>query len=648
MSKIRCTKCPGYLTIFEGEFLHGWQTQFYIKCSRCHHLLAEFPSSKPMDLPETSKYVNVPLPKQGLNEVTMRSVLSVHCSGFSWRDLHKFATIFDMPPPFERMPEKYLNKIEETVNKAAELSMQGATDELHFRTDSIPSPIPNCIVATVSFDSSWKTRGFYSNVGFGSAISATNKKVLDYVLFNRTCDKCKRWTTERIEEHPEDHKKWYNTHEQHCKKNYSGTSQSMEPEAAKLIWGRSIAKRKLCYTTFIGDGDSKAYNEITLMKPYDPITVQKEECITHVAKRLKKNLCTIKNNTANKTYVQCRLSEPKADHVSSNYSTFVIQNRGKSPATLSKGLHILLDHLCGEHYNCPKDTWCRWQKPSAEPPPSKTHINKPQEQAKVREEFETYASEDFCRHITLALTQNANESLHNVIWNFCPKTKFISPQSIHISTAIAVSIFNEGELCLYRFMSELNLNPTPLAFRSFCRREQVRQISRSYFKKANIRRRGRRLRLSKQRRETGLLKKQGKSYESSSFGAETFITPSKPQRIRGQRRPRRSATSRATTSRGKGMKRRLIPTRDSDESDKPEPIISDSDFSHSDKEVDDTTKDICGICNQSHPPLQRALISKLARIKWLLCAECGRTYHQRCTELDRGADVSSYICFNCI
>ena len=209
VTKIRCMHCySGHISLFESEFVHGWQTEFYLKCSHCKELFAQFPSSKPMDIPETSQYVNVSLPKQGLNEVTMRSVLYVHCSGFSWRDIHKFATIFDMPPPLEHMPTTYLNKIEHTVKNAAEASMQGAADELHLRVDATPSPIPNCITTAVSYDSSWKTRGFYSNVGFGSAISASTKKVLDYVLLNRTCEKCNRWPIDRRNEHPEDYLKW--------------------------------------------------------------------------------------------------------------------------------------------------------------------------------------------------------------------------------------------------------------------------------------------------------------------------------------------------------------------------------------------------------------------------------------------------------
>ena len=71
MAKIRCTFCSiGYLSLFESECLHGWQTEFYLKCSSCQHLFAEFPSSKPMGMPKTSQFVNVQLPKQGLNEVT--------------------------------------------------------------------------------------------------------------------------------------------------------------------------------------------------------------------------------------------------------------------------------------------------------------------------------------------------------------------------------------------------------------------------------------------------------------------------------------------------------------------------------------------------------------------------------------------------
>ena len=179
------------------------------------------------------------------------------------------------------------------------------------------------------------------------------------------------------------------------------------------------------------------------MNPYETLPIHKEECLAHVSKRLKKTLVIIKKNTVNHSYVQCKLTEPKADYISSNYSTVILQNRGKSPADLCKGLKIFLSHVSGVHSTCPNDSWCRWHQTSstAKPPPTNLTNYTQDQLAKVREVFETYSTEEFCSHLTLGLTQNANESLHNVIWNLYPKAKYISPQSIRISTAIAVTIF---------------------------------------------------------------------------------------------------------------------------------------------------------------------------------------------------------------
>ena len=140
ITKLKCKTCSSPLSLFEYDFLHGWQTTFTIKCPYCHLLHAEFPSSKPMDLPAQAKYVNVHHTNRAINEVTMRSVLSVHCSGFSWRDLHKFATILDMPPPLSQMPTLYLNKIESTVENASQVSMNAAADQLHLKVDAVPQP----------------------------------------------------------------------------------------------------------------------------------------------------------------------------------------------------------------------------------------------------------------------------------------------------------------------------------------------------------------------------------------------------------------------------------------------------------------------------------------------------------------------------
>ena len=67
--------------------------------------------------------------------------------------------------------------------------------------------------------------------------------------------------------------------------NYTGSSNAMEVEAAKRLWGRSLALG-LVYTGLVGDGDSKAYQAVVRLEPYGPDTeILKEECINHAHKR---------------------------------------------------------------------------------------------------------------------------------------------------------------------------------------------------------------------------------------------------------------------------------------------------------------------------------------------------------------------------
>ena len=79
-----------YLVLFESEHCHGWHTTFYVKCHSCHQLFDEFPSSKPM-FPDVDGFVNLKLHGKYMNEVTMRSVLTVHCSRFKIEDVVKLA-----------------------------------------------------------------------------------------------------------------------------------------------------------------------------------------------------------------------------------------------------------------------------------------------------------------------------------------------------------------------------------------------------------------------------------------------------------------------------------------------------------------------------------------------------------------------------
>ena len=147
------------------------------------------------------------------------------------------------------------------------------------------------------------------------------------------------------------------------------------------------------------------------MDPYDGVTIHKEECLVHMSKRLKKTLCKIRKNTKSQTYVKHKLTEPKAEYISSNYSTVARQHRNQSATLIARRRNILLSHVSGIHSSCPEDSWCRWRQTSSssKPPPAAPTNYSPLEINKIKEVFNVYATEEFCSHLTLGMTQNANE-----------------------------------------------------------------------------------------------------------------------------------------------------------------------------------------------------------------------------------------------
>ena len=110
--------------------------------------------------------------------------IATHSTGMLWRDLHKIATIFYMPPPVQGMPPRYAIRLEAVTMSAVKVSMLEAADQLHKRIDSEASPEPKAVNVPISFDSSWKTGGYYSDIVFSAAISTSTKKVLDYEILS--------------------------------------------------------------------------------------------------------------------------------------------------------------------------------------------------------------------------------------------------------------------------------------------------------------------------------------------------------------------------------------------------------------------------------------------------------------------------------
>ena len=62
----------------------------------------------------------------------------------------------------------------------------------------------------------------------------------------------------------------------------------METEVAKILWKRSVDDGGFRYISLVGDGDAAVIESVNAIDPYDGVTVVKEKCINHVAKRMYK------------------------------------------------------------------------------------------------------------------------------------------------------------------------------------------------------------------------------------------------------------------------------------------------------------------------------------------------------------------------
>ena len=149
------------------------------------------------------------------------------------------------------------------AKSVATKSMHDAAAELHKNSSE---PITQC---AVSCDGTWQRRGHASLNGCVTTLSIDSGKCLDVEILTKVCHGC-----QKIEREEDAAKKADLQERQKCKANYQGSAPSMEVEGVKRIFKRSEQTRKLQYTEYFGDGDSKAYEEV--QDCYENIHIEKK------------------------------------------------------------------------------------------------------------------------------------------------------------------------------------------------------------------------------------------------------------------------------------------------------------------------------------------------------------------------------------
>lgn len=205
-------------------------------------------------------------------DVNKRFVYAMRSIGQGHASIKRFCANMNMPAPLRYTAYRDIN-LAKAAKSVATKSMLDAAAELHKNSSEL---ITQC---AVSCDGTWQRRGHASLNGCVTTLSIDTGKCLDVAILTKVCHGCQKIEREK------DAAKKADLQERHkCKANYHGSAPSMEVEGIKRIFTRSEQTRKLQYTEYFGDGDSKAYQEV--QDCYENLHVEKKECVGHVQKRV--------------------------------------------------------------------------------------------------------------------------------------------------------------------------------------------------------------------------------------------------------------------------------------------------------------------------------------------------------------------------
>lgn len=89
---------------------------------------------------------------------------------------------------------------------------------------------------TVSFDGTWQKRGFTAKHGVGTCIDVQTGLVIDYQVMTKHCQACALKKSTQTSD--DEFQLWFEQHKSDCCINHTGSSKSMEQEAALMLWNR--------------------------------------------------------------------------------------------------------------------------------------------------------------------------------------------------------------------------------------------------------------------------------------------------------------------------------------------------------------------------------------------------------------------------
>ena len=374
---------------------------------------------------------------------------------------------------------------------------------------------------------SGKSGGGFSRYCFASAIAAETGKVLSYGVACNSCALCNTLDNKLRDSELdlEEYQTKMAVHKPLCSAEYSDfSSVQLESAIAPRVIGDAL-KRGVVFSAIVSDGDNKTHDVLAKAGVYkdlgDAPTIERFECIAHVAKRLKSNLHkrqdkVLKTARADKVAMSRSLTKkglgkkevskrvaplfkgkiqrsskgreswdgkPATEirhlslalcgQIASYYRLAVQRNAGDVHSILAAIKAIPL-HLSAtdenadvNHQFCPYtiDSWCRYQQAifKCESPPSHPNYIGSEATSLINNLFEEfgYDSKDFIAKISQGLSSNHNEAIHSVLNTMVHKTDAVGMDVMELSSALAVIRYNEGFSGIERLCHTLCIDVTP-------------------------------------------------------------------------------------------------------------------------------------------------------------------------------------------
>lgn len=377
-SNIKCATCKNKSMTVRFVEKQGFAEKILVQCAVCEDVVLDQWTSDRIQTKDSTR------PPFTINRTVTEAFLSIGCGHAG---IETFCMYMGMQSMTRQSFDSHVKSLVKDLKAFRDKVLEEAAKITREYYESADPSLKGqkTIDAYVSYDGSWQKRGFTSLYGLGAVIDVNTGLVLDYELLSKFCYAC-IMAEKNYGEGSDMYKTWYEEHfaSGTCNTNYDGSSKKMETEAASRLWERSVEETGFRYSTVLSDGDCSSFSRLQEDDPYDGIEIQKEECLNHVAKRLRTGLHEIvKKASVMKITLggkgEGQLTGKVMEKLQHYYRLAIEKNRD-STKNMRNAIYATVYHCAStdskpNHRLCPKgkNSWCFFNNAKANGTIPKSH-----------------------------------------------------------------------------------------------------------------------------------------------------------------------------------------------------------------------------------------------------------------------------------